>query len=131
MDNYGNSGRFSKGGMFAVGFFSGVLVSALVLILLVGYLWRHPQAVLVKAADFGVKKVIEKTVESAPREYIGQKQDEIAVTAQKFAKAFSESRISPGDMQMLSAKMLGILADQKITQGEIDEMLRSMNQFAQ
>ncbi len=131
MDNHSGSRRFSKGGLFAVGFFSGVLVSALVLILLAGYLLRHPQTVLVKAADFGVKKVIEKTVESAPREYIGQKQDEIAVTAQKFAKAFSESRISPADMQMLSAKMLGMFADQKITQEEIDETLRLMNRFAQ
>lgn len=117
--------------MFLIGFFSGILVAALVLIAMAGFFLRNPQMVLTHAVDLGAKRLVQKTMESAPREYIGQKQDEIAVSAQKFAKAFSENRISPADMQMLSAKFLGMLADQKITQQEIDEMLRMINQFAQ
>lgn len=130
MNDFRKKSSFSKPGMFFVGFFSGILIAALVLFFLAGYFLKHPQAIIVKAANLGVNRVIEKTVESTPREYIGLKQDEIAGTAQNFAKAFSENRIAPADMQMLGAMMMGILADQKITEKEIDDMLRSMNQFA-
>jgi hypothetical protein len=131
MNEFKNQSRFSKAGMFIVGFFSGLLGAALVLVLLAGYVLKHPQAILIKAGDFGIKHVVEKTVESAPKAYIGEKQDEIASTAQKMAKAFSENRISPADMQMLAARFMGMMADQNITKEEIDEVLRLMNQFTQ
>ncbi|HEX9934864.1 MAG TPA: hypothetical protein VGB38_06670 [bacterium] len=130
MDEYGTPRRFSKAGMFFIGFFSGLLAAAVLLVVSAGYVFKHPQIVLTKAGDFGIRRVFEKTVESAPREYIGQKQDEIAVTAQKFAKAFSESRISPADMQLITVRLVSVMADQKITPDEVDETLRMMNRFA-
>ena len=130
MDEYGTPRRFSKAGMFFMGFFSGLLVAAALLVVSAGYVFKHPQIVLTKAGDFGVGRVFEKTMESAPKEYIGKKQDEIAVTAQQFAKAFSENRISPADMQLITARLVSVMADQQITQDEVDETLRMMNRFA-
>jgi hypothetical protein len=131
MDEFRRPSRFSKTGLFFIGFFAGLLVAAGLVIAAAGYVMKNPEVVLVKAADFGIKRVVEKTVESAPKEYIGQKQDEIAATAQGFARAFSENRISPADMQMITARMIALMADQRITEDEIDGMLRLMNQFAQ
>jgi hypothetical protein len=131
MDEFKRPSRFSKAGMFFVGFFSGLLAAALVLAALAGYVFKHPQAVLVKAGNLGIKRVVEKTVNSAPKAYIGEKQDEIAVTARKFAKAFSENKLSPADVQLLAANFMGMMADQKITKEEIDSMLGMMNQFTQ
>ena len=83
-----------------------------------------------KVASVSVGKLIQKTAESAPREYIGSKQDEIAVTAQAFAKAYSEQKVTPEDVQAIGVKVLSVLADQKITQQEIDEVFRMMQRYA-
>ncbi len=131
MDEFGGRRRFSKTGLFFVGFFSGVLAAALVLAVLAGYAFRHPQAVLIKAGHIGMKRVVEKAVDSAPKEYIGEKQVEIAATAQKFAQAFSENKLAPADVQLLAANFMGMMADQQITKDEIDSMLAMMNQFTQ
>jgi hypothetical protein len=129
VEDFGTGRHFSKGGMFMVGFMSGVLVAAAVLAVTAGYVIKHPQAVLNKAVNLGAKQIVQRTLETAPKEYIGQKQDEIASSAQKFSKAFSENRISPADVQLLSAHLFGMLADQKITREEIDSMLKLVNGF--
>ena len=125
-----SDGHFSKSGMFFVGFFCGILVLAAAGLIGVQYLLKNPQIMIGKVATVGVGKMIQKTAASAPREYIGQKQDEIAVTAQAFAKAYSEQRVTPEDVQAIGVKVLSVLADQKITQQEIDEVLRTMQGYA-
>jgi hypothetical protein len=124
------NGRFSKSGMFFVGFFTGILLVAAAAIVIANYVIKNPQWVMGKVATVSVGKLIRKTAATAPREYIGQKQDEIAVTAQAFAKAYSEQRVTPEDVQAIGVKVLSVLADQKITQQEIDEVLRMMQRYA-
>jgi hypothetical protein len=122
--------KFSKSGMFFVGFFTGILLVAASVIALANYVLKNPQLVMGKVATVSVGKLIQKTAATAPREYIGKKQDEIAVTAQAFAKAYSEQKVSPEDVQAIGMKVLGVLADQKITQQEIDDVLRMMQLYA-
>lgn len=124
------NGNFSKSGMFFIGFFCGILVLAAAGLFGAQYLLKHPQVLIGKVATAGVGKLIQKTAASAPREYIGQKQDEIAVTAQAFARAYSEQRVTPEDVQAIGVKVLSVLADQKISQQEIDEVLRMMQRYA-
>lgn len=113
-----------------MGFFVGVLVSAAVAVGLAGYLIRHPQAVIEKAADIAVDRVVERTVQTVPKAYIGQNQEVIASSARRFADAFSQNRITPTEMNLLAKKMLATIADQKITQAEIDDILQLMNRYS-
>ncbi len=125
-----SNGHFSKAGMFFVGFFTGILLLSLAGILAARYVMKNPQAVMTKVAYPQVSRMIEKTVATAPKEYIGQKQDDIAVTAQAFARAYSENRITPDDVQLLGARVFAVLSDQQITQAEIDDLLRTMRAYA-
>jgi hypothetical protein len=122
--------RSSKAGTFFIGFLVGILVSAAIVLVLAGYFIKHPKSIIDKAADVAVERVVEKTVQSVPKDYIGRQQEEIANTARRFADAFSQNRITPAQMNMLAKKMLAVIADQKITQNEIDEILRLMNRYA-
>jgi len=121
----------SRTGAFFIGFFLGALVTVLVLVGLAGYVIRHPNVVMNKAMDIGINRVVNKTIQSAPQEYIGQRQDDIANTAQKLAQAYSQNRISPAEMDGLARKMFAVMADQQITQKEIDDLLKTMNRLAQ
>lgn len=122
--------KSSRTGVFFLGFFVGVLVSAAVAVGLAGYLIRHPQAVIEKAADIAVDRVVERTVQTVPKAYIGQNQEVIASSARQFADAFSQNRITPTEMNLLAKKMLATIADQKITQAEIDDILQLMNRYS-
>ncbi len=124
------NGSFSKSGMFFIGFFCGILIAAAAALMGAKYLINNPQVVLGRVASAGMGRLIQKTAESAPREYIGRKQDEIAVTAQAFARAYSEQKITPEDVQAIGVKVMTVLADQKINQQEIDEVLRMMQRYA-
>lgn len=116
--------------MFFLGFFVGILVSAAAAVGLAGYLIRHPQTVMVKAADVAVKHVVEKAVESVPRDYIGQRQDDIAASAHRFSQAFSQNRVTSAEMNTLARQMVAVIADQQITETEIDNLLRLMDSYA-
>jgi len=122
---------FSKGRTFLIGFLVGLLVSAFIVIGLAGYIIRYPQKVFVKAVDLGMNRVVEKTVQSIPKDYISERQEDIAASAQRFTRAFSKNRISPADMRFLSSKFFTVVADQKITSDEIDEFLRLIDRFSQ
>jgi hypothetical protein len=124
------NGSFSKAGMFFVGLFCGILLAAAAGLMGAKYLINNPQIVIGRVALAGMGKLIQKTAASAPREYIGRKQDEIAVTAQAFAKAYSEQKVTPEDVQAIGVKVMSVLADQKISQQEIDEVLRMMQRYA-
>ena len=121
----------SRTGAFFIGFFLGALVTVLVLVGLAGYVIRHPKVMMDKAMDIGLTSVVNKTIQSAPQEYIGQRQDDIANTAQKLAQAYSRNRISSAEMDGLARKIFAVMADQKITQTEIDDLLKTMNRLAQ
>ena len=125
------NGNFSKTGMFFIGFFTGILIMALILIGAARYFVTNPQKVIGKVAAAGVSRAIEKTMASAPKQYIGQKQEEIAATAQTFANAYSQNRISPDNIQALGGKVVSIMADQRITPEEIDEVLQMMKQVSE
>lgn len=121
---------FSRGGTFFVGFFVGVLFSAFVVVGLAGYFIRYPQKIIVKAVDLGMNRVVEKTVESIPRDFVSERQEEITESAQRFAQAFTQNRISQADMNVLARKFFSVIADQKITPEEIDEILRLVNRYS-
>ena len=82
-----NNFGFSKAKIFTAGFVTGVLISMLAAAGFVQYILRHPKKVLVKAVDMGMDRVVQKTVQSIPRNYIGQRQDDIARSAQHLASA--------------------------------------------
>ena len=94
MDRQKEKKRFSRGGMFAIGFLLGILLTLLILAGITGYAMKHPQQVLVKVADYGIRQTVQKTAQSMPRDYIGKRQEDIARSAQRFAQAFSENRIA-------------------------------------
>jgi len=121
----------SRTGSFFIGFFLGALITVLIGIGLAGYLIRHPQVVMNKAVDMGLNRVVNKTIQTVPQTYIGQRQNDIATTAQKLAQAYSENRISPAEMDGLARKVFTAMADQQITKQEIDDLLKIMNQLAQ
>jgi len=126
-----NSFRKSKIKMFVAGFFVGMLVSILVMAGFVQFVLRHPNRVLVKAVDMGMNRVVEKTVNSIPRNYIGQRQEDIARSARTLASAYSEDKITPAEMNLLAKQMFSAIADQQLTMEEIDQMLQMINRFSQ
>jgi hypothetical protein len=121
---------FSRGGTFLVGFFVGVLCSAFVVVGLAGYFIRYPQKIIVKAVDLGMNRVVEKTVQSIPRDFVSERQEEITASAQQFAQAFTQNRISQADMNVIAKKFFSVIADQKITPEEIDEILQLVNRYS-
>lgn len=123
-------GTFSKSGTFFIGFFLGILVSAFSAIGLARYVMLHPQQMMVKAMDMGMGQVVEKTAESVPKDYIGQRQNDIAKSAQDLADAFSQDKLTPAEMNLLAQKMLVAVADQQLTTAEIDELIRFANQLS-
>jgi hypothetical protein len=121
---------FSRGGMFAIGFLLGILLTLLILAGITGYFMKHPQQVLVKVADYGIQQTVKKTAGSMPRDYIGARQDDIAKSAQQFAQAFSENKITQHEMGLIGRQFFLVMADQKITPDEIDRLLRMIDQYA-
>lgn len=129
MDRIKEKKGFSRGGMFTIGFLLGILSTLLILAGIAGYAMKHPQQILVKVADYGVRKTIQKTTQSMPRDYIGQRQNDIARSAQQFAQAFSENRITQHEMALIGRQFFVVMADQKITPDEIDHLLRTIDQY--
>lgn len=125
-----NQRGFSKGGSFFIGFFVGILVSALVVVGLAGYFIKHPKTLIEKAADVAVDRVVERAVQSVPKDFIAKRQEAIANSAHRLAQAYSQNRITPAEMNLLVKKMFAAVADQKITPAEIDEILQLANRYS-
>jgi hypothetical protein len=125
-----SNGGFSKGGSFFVGFLLGLLAAALAGFLSARYILRHPQQVMARVAMPRVNQMVQRTMSSAPREYIGEKQDDIGTTAHALARAYSEGRVTPEDMQAIGGRLFAMMADQQITPKEIDEVLRMIHKYA-
>jgi len=134
-----NPSGASKFGAFVGGVFFGILIAAVAMLLFMRYFIRNPQTVLSRAENLGVQKVVEKAVEksvqktvaSIPQDVVAVRQDDINRTVQNLTEAYSENRITPTDMQLIAGKFFGMMADQKITPEEMDEMLRFMNRMTQ
>jgi hypothetical protein len=126
--------RLSRIVLFIAGFFSGLIVSALIVVGVAYYAIQYPQKVIVRAVDFGIDKAVEKTVEktiqSIPKDYIGKRQGEITSSAERFARAFSQDRISQEEANGIARQFLTSMADQQITPQEIDDLLRLVNRCA-
>jgi hypothetical protein len=131
---YRQKSRSSKGGIFFIGFLVGVLATTLVILALFGYLIKNPRTVMVRAANLGmtkvVKKSVEKTVSSIPREYVAVRQETINRSVQGLTQAFSENRLSSADVQVLAGEFFRVMADQKITSREIDRLLKMIDQYS-
>ena len=127
-----------KAGAFWGGLFTGLILSGLIFILSVGMLLRNPEKVVNKLADYGLVKVVEKTmvqtvtrtIESLPQDYVNVKQDEINQGVQKLTQAYSTNKLSPSDMQLLGAKFFGAMADQKLEPKEIDALLKMVDKLS-
>ncbi len=126
----GNRGRFSKGGLFLIGFVTGVLVSVVACLCLANYLIKNPQKIIGKAVDAGMNRVIIKTMETVPREFVSQRETEITSAAQRFATAFSQNKIPPEKISELARMGFTIMQDQKITTQEIDEVIQTVNRIS-
>ena len=120
----------SRAGSVIVGFFIGVLFTVFVMFLFIRYAMAHPKTVLVHAGRIGVQQIAARTVESVPKEYLGRKQDEIAASVQNFADALSKNKISQEQMRMLASKVFTIVADQNISDREMDDLLRTVNRLS-
>jgi len=133
----GSSGA-SKIGVFILGFFFGILMSAAIAFFMVRYTIQNPQVVTSRIRDLGVNKVVEKAVEKSvqktvmaiPQNVVAVRQDDINHTVQNLTQAYSENRITPADMQLIAGKFFGMMADQKITPQEMDALLNFINQIA-
>lgn len=123
--------QFSKARVFITGFIAGVAVAGLMGVGMVRYLIQHPQKLIVKAIDMGMDRVVERTVQTISKDYIGQRQVEISASAEKFAQAFSQNRISSEEINLLARTFFQIIADQQITPVEIDWFLDLVNQCAE
>lgn len=126
----GNRGRFSKGGLFFIGLFTGVLVSVVACLSIASYLLKNPQKIVGKAVDMGMNRVIVKTMETVPREFVSQRETEITSAAQRFATAFSQNKIPPEKISELARMGFTIMQDQRITTKEIDEVIQAVNRIA-
>lgn len=128
----------SKFGIFMFGFLFGIIVSGIGAVLVARYMMQHPQEVMAKVQDLGmdqvveraVEKSVEKTVAAIPQDLVAVRQDDINRTVQNITQAYSENRITPTDMQLIAGKFFGMMADQKLTPQEMDEMLNFMNKIA-
>ena len=121
---------FSRAGTFFTGFLVGILVSALVLVGLASYLIKHPKTLIEKAADVVVDRVVERAVQSVPRDFVGLRQEAIANSAQRLAQAYYQNRLTPEELNELAKKAFRVLADQQITPEEIDEVLQLANRLS-
>ncbi|MBN2104505.1 hypothetical protein JW835_10745 [bacterium] len=128
----------SRIGNFILGFFFGILLSLGGIYFTARYAIKNPQVITERARDLGMEKMVEKAVEksvqrtvaSIPRDVVSVRQDDINRTVQNLTQAYSENRITPTDMQLIAGKFFGMMADQKITPQEMDELLNFMNQMA-
>ncbi|MBN1780872.1 hypothetical protein JW948_07095 [bacterium] len=128
----------SKAGAFILGFLFGIVLSVIVALVMIRSVVENPQKVISKAQDLGMGRVVEKAVEksvqktvsSIPQEVVAVRQDDINRTVQNLTEAYAENRITPTDMQLIAGRFFGMMADQKITPQEMDDMLRFINQMA-
>lgn len=114
---------FSKSGTLLVGFLLGFFVSVLVFLGLAGYFVRHPQRMLVKAVDLGMGRVVEQTVESVPKDYVVEHQDEIVEEVHRLFQAYSQGRISSDDIRAFTKAIVDAIADKELDPSEIDGLL--------
>jgi hypothetical protein len=116
--------HFSRGRVFFSGFLAGIAAMVLIFIGLAGYAIRYPQKVMVKAFDAGVSRVVDRMVESIPRDVIAVRQSDIVDAVTRITQAYSENCISSADIRMLSKNALNAAADKKVTREEMDELFR-------
>ena len=128
-----------RAGTFLGGVFTGFVFLGLILFVCVAAALRNPQRIVNKLADYGLVKVVEKTmvqtvtktIETLPKDYVNVKQDEINQGVQKLTQAYSTNQLSPSDMQLLGAKFFGAMADQKLEPKEIDALLNMVDKLSQ
>jgi len=121
--------NFSKTGVFFTGFLSGVVIIIVIGILGITYIIKNPERVMKKAADFGIKQVVVRTMKTVPRKYIAERKDDIVASANRFLQAYSQGNLSTRQLNTLTQKVFESTADQEITPEEIDDLLNMINQI--
>ena len=126
-----NEKGFSRAGSFFIGFFLGMLVCVIIVIAALGYLISNPQPVIIKAVDLGATRIIERTVETIPKEYVVVRQDDINQSVMKVTQAYSEGRLTSSDIQNMGREVFQLVADQEITSEEIDRMIKLIDRVVE
>lgn len=131
MANITNEKGFSRAGSFFIGFFLGMLVCVIIVIAALKYVISNPQPVIIKAVDLGATRLIEKTVETIPKEYVVVHQNDINQSVMKVTQAYAEGRLTSSDIQSMGREVFQLIADQEITSDEIDRMIRLINRIVE
>lgn len=129
MDPRNRKRNFSRTGVFFTGFLSGVVIIIVIGILGVTYIIKNPEMVMKKAADFGIKQVVVRTMKTVPRKYIAERKDDILESANRFLQAYSQGNLSARQLNTLTQKVFESTADQEITPEEIDDLLNTIHQI--
>ena len=82
------------------------------------------QKLMKGVVDYGVSRVVERTIQSIPRAFVAERQDEIALTVRRLTTAYEENRLSSPDIRAMTKKVGEIVADQEVTPAEIDDFIR-------
>ena len=89
------------------------------------------EPVIIKAVDLGATRIIEKTVETIPKEYVVVRQDDINQSVMKVTQAYSEGRLTSTDIQDMGREVFQLVADQEITSEEIDRMIKLIDRIVE
>jgi hypothetical protein len=107
---------------FFAGLFTGIALTIAALVLGGIYFMRNPELITKQIHQRG-SRVISHTMQSLPKEYLADKQDEVIELVNAFVRAYSEDRITFADMDRISQKAFTAAADSRITPREADEFM--------
>lgn len=113
----------SRWGSFFIGFILGVVISGLLAAGAIVTMLRNPQKILVKAVDLGIARAAQKTVESIPRAYVAERQEEITNTVRELTRAYHENRLDAEGVKAITGRFVDVVADQQVTSDEIEALI--------
>ncbi len=114
--------KSKKGIYFFSGFFSGIIFIAIIAAAGGLYLMRNPELIKKQVYHSG-GRIISRSMQSLPKDYLNEKQDEIIDLANQFIRAYSSDKLTSHDMDNISQAVFTAAADQKITPREADQLM--------
>lgn len=123
--------RGNSAGIFFGGLVTGLVISALAGILVVSVFAGNPRRMAGIADRFGLVQVVEKTVvrtvsrtiHSIPKQQVADRQIRINDSVQKLTSAYAQGKLTIEDVEVLSDRIYQAVADQKVSEKEIDGIL--------
>lgn len=127
--------RRGTAGSFFAGFFTGLLLVCIIGLVVGIYLMENPQKVIQSAEKMGAKKIVQKqmqkvmvkTVNTIPKDYVAVHQDEIVQKFQQVTTAYSLGTLTADDIYLLYNDFFMIIGDGEIQPGEIDNIMRKVD----